>query len=108
MAIVKESEAGKVFDFMANIKERLKESTPDAIVMVEPHKKDCVSIRIEWRVDRWYGAQQIISVEEIMQRNDDIVGYYAALFEHLKSEAMAPYTSSTKQPTPKPRGVMVT
>lgn len=79
----------EVFDFMVSIKERLQDTTPSAIVTVEPHNRESVSIKFEWKVGQWYGIQRIVSVKEIAQRNGNIIDYYVTLFEHLKADAIS-------------------
>jgi hypothetical protein len=79
----------EVFTFMATIKDSLEHAMPDALVTVEPHDIDSVSITIQWRVVQRYRARRIVSVKEIVQRKDDIVQYYVALFKRHRADVMA-------------------
>lgn len=84
--ITKEPSTGQsIFDFMADIKIGLNELFPDSSACVEPHGKRIVRVRMEWKSTdlRWRGAQQFITVEEIVNAKYDVVAQYLAVFKTI-------------------------
>ncbi len=76
-----------IFDFMVGINEYLMTLFPNAFVVVRVHQRNSIEIRVDWMNPGWYGARQIVSVQEIITAKFDMVEHYFNIFKRLKEQA---------------------
>lgn len=79
-----------IFNFMAEVKERLEELMPDAIVVVQPYKRIGVEIGVRWGGPKRCGARQIAELAEITKARFDVVESYVERIKRLRSNIEEP------------------